>query len=71
MGFACEETHASDIEEDRADPVLIAVIEELGSEKASGDFAKLHIVEIPDGVDWEIDEYDGIESISEKHRSWG
>jgi hypothetical protein len=54
----------------RTDVDLIKTIEELGSEKASGSCAKLRIVEIPDGVDWEIDEYDGIESIHEKHRSW-
>lgn len=54
---------------DRTDPILIRVIEELG-EKADGDCAELKIVEIPDGVDYEIDEYDGIETIHEKHRSW-
>ena len=55
--------------EDRADPLLIRVVEEL-CEKADGRCAKLGIVEIPDGVDWEIDEYDGSESVHEKHRSW-
>jgi hypothetical protein len=56
--------------EDRTDKKLIKVIEKLGSEKASGACAKLEIVEIPDGVDWEIDDYDGIESIHEKHQVW-
>lgn len=56
--------------ENRTDPDLIKVIEELGSENASGGCAKLKIVEIPDGVQWEIDEYDGIETIHEVHRSW-
>lgn len=56
--------------ENRADPVLIRVVEELG-EAASGEHAELKIVEVPDGVDWEIDEYDGMETIHEKHRSWG
>ena len=28
------------------------------------------IIEIPDDIEWEIDNYDGIESIHEKHRSW-
>ncbi len=55
---------------DRDDPDLISVVEELGSEKASGDFAELEIVEIPDDVNYEIDDYDGMESIHEKHRSW-
>lgn len=56
--------------EDRSDVKLIKVIEELGS-SANGSCAKLRIVEIPDGVDYEIDEYDGNEHIAEKHRTWG
>jgi hypothetical protein len=44
-------------------------VEELG-DKASGQFAELVVVEIPDGVDYEIDEYDGNEHIAEKHRTW-
>ena len=54
----------------RDDPILIKVVEELG-EAADGTCAKLKIVEIPDGVEWEIDEYDGMESIDEVHQSWG
>lgn len=54
---------------ERDDPVLVQVVEELGKE-ANGNCAKLEIVEIPDDVDWEIDEYDGIEHIAEKHRTW-
>ena len=54
----------------RTDPLLIQVIEELGSEESSDVAAKLKIVEIPDGIEWEIDEYDGVEKIVEKHRSW-
>ncbi len=34
-------------------------------------FAKLKVVEIPDDVDWEVENYDGIEWIAEKHRIWG
>jgi hypothetical protein len=55
---------------DRDDPDLIAVVESMG-ESANGRHAKLKIVEIPDGVEWEIDEYDGMEQVSEKHRTWG
>lgn len=55
--------------EDRTDPDLIAVVELLG-EKANGSCAELEIVEIPDGVDYEIQEYDGLETIHEQHRSW-
>ena len=54
---------------DRADKFLIQVIEELG-DKANGQCAKLKIVDIPDGVDYEISEYDGNEHIAEKHRTW-
>ena len=57
--------------EDRANPKLIQVIEELGSELASGTYSKLELVEIPDGIEYEIDEYDGQEHIAEKHRTWG
>lgn len=53
----------------RDDPELIRVIEELGK-AANGKCASLRIVEIPDGIEWEINEYDGSESVEEKHRSW-
>ena len=55
--------------EDRTDPDLIAVIEILGAD-AAGPFSKPRIIEIPDDVQWEITEYDGIETIEEVHRSW-
>lgn len=57
--------------ENRTDPLLLQVVDELGSEKASGFCAKLEIVEVPDGVEWEIEEYDGLEWVAEKHRTWG
>ena len=53
----------------REDPLLIQVIEELGSE-ADGGFAELKIVEIPADVEYEIEEYDGMEHIAEKHQTW-
>jgi hypothetical protein len=53
----------------RTDPLLIRVIEKLGK-KAGDKFSELRIVEIPDGTEYEIDEYDGNESIHEVHRSW-
>lgn len=55
--------------ENRTHPLVIRVIEELG-EAADGECAQLTVVEIPDGVDYEIDEYDGVEHIAEKHRTW-
>lgn len=54
----------------RADPKLVECVETLG-DAASGSCAKLKVVEIPDGVEWEIEEYDGIEWISEVHSTWG
>ncbi len=54
----------------RTHPLVIRVIEELG-EAANGPCASLEVVEIPDGIDWYIDEYDGVERINEQHRSWG
>jgi len=53
----------------RTDPLLIKVIKELG-EASNGRNAKLKIIEIPDDVEWEIEEYDGIEHIAEYHRTW-
>ena len=53
----------------RSNTDLIKVVESMGKE-ANGYCASLQVTEIPDGVDFEIDEYDGFESIHEKHRSW-
>ena len=53
----------------RDDAVLILVVEELG-DAANGVCADLKIVEIPDDVEWQIDEYDGNEWIAESHRTW-
>ena len=55
--------------EDRSDPYLVECVESLGDE-ASGDYAALKVVEIPDDVEWEIAEYHGIEEVVEKHRKW-
>lgn len=54
----------------RDDPALIAVVKKLGS-KANCRYSKLEIVEIPDDVEYTIEEYDGIEWVAEKHRTWG
>lgn len=43
---------------------LIRLIEKHGSQWASGLYADLHVVSIPDeATDYHIDEYDGMESI--------
>ena len=64
-----ENNYFSDREIERDDPVLVEIVERLGSE-ANGRYSDLKIVEIPDDVDWEIMEYDGMEHIAEKHRTW-
>jgi hypothetical protein len=55
--------------ENRADPDLIAIFEEMGH-LANGSYSRLKIVEVPDDVEWEVDEYDGNEWVAEKHRTW-
>lgn len=55
---------------DRANPLLISAVEAVGIEEASGGTALLKIVEIPDGVSWEIESYDGLERVAETHRTW-
>ena len=50
-----------DIDCPRHDKNLVEVVEELG-DKASGDCAKLKVVQIPGNI-YRIDEYDGAESI--------
>jgi hypothetical protein len=56
-----------DIPRDDAD--LVAVVEELGS-AANGSCAKLKVVEIPDGAEWMVEEYDGNEHVADIHRTW-
>ena len=55
---------------ERNDPLLVEVVELLGSEVASGGCANLTVVDVPDDAAWEIAEYDGNEHVAEKHRSW-
>ena len=49
----------------RDDPALVQAVEEAGIYST-----ELKVVEIPDDVEWEIEEYDGAEWVSEKHRTW-
>lgn len=55
---------------ERHDPALVQAVEELG-DKANGSLAELAVVEIPDDVDYVVEEYDGVEHIAEVHRTWG
>ena len=53
----------------RNDPILVQVVEELGK-GAWGKYSELKVVDVPDDVQWEIFEYDGMEHVAEKHRIW-
>lgn len=55
--------------ENRTHPMIIKAVTELGS-AANGDYASLAVVDIPDDVEWQIDEYDGLEWVAESHRTW-
>ncbi len=63
------EGYFSDDDIERTDPALVQAVKELGK-RANGQCADLNIVKIPEGVAYEIDEYDGLETVHEKHRSW-
>lgn len=52
----------SDYNIERTDPVLIEVVKTLGK-RANDNSAKLEIVSIPNGCQYLISEYDGMESI--------
>jgi hypothetical protein len=53
----------------RDDEKLVQVVGELGAE-ANGHCAELKIVEVPKGVQWEIERMAGVEHVSEAHRTW-
>jgi hypothetical protein len=53
----------------RDDEKLVRVVEEM-REAANGHAAELKVVEIPDGVQWVISRTDGVEHVSEAHRTW-
>jgi hypothetical protein len=53
----------------RDDKNLVKVVDKYGMD-SFGSYAFLKIVEIPDDVEWEIQEYDGKEWVAEVHRTW-
>ncbi len=53
----------------RDDEHLIAVVELMGR-AANTRFSELKIVEIPDDVNWYVEEYDGREWVAERHQTW-
>ena len=68
LGIPWDE-YGFEFSDDRTNPRLVEVVETLGKD-ASGGFANLEVVEVPDDVNWEIHDYDGWETIHEKHRVW-
>ena len=48
---------------------MVQIVEEMGS-KADGKSAELKIVNVPDNVNWYIEEYDGKEWVAERHQTW-
>jgi len=53
----------------RDNPVLVSIVEQMGVD-ASGACAVLKVIEIPNEVNWCIEEYDGCEWVAERHRTW-
>lgn len=62
-------TYTRSNDDTRCDPDMVAVVEALG-DAANGPHARLEVVEVPDDVQWTIEEYDGQEHVAEKHRTW-
>ena len=60
-GISIEEIEDDNIP--RTDPILVDIVEELGSQKASGRYARLCIRDLPLGTKYRIDEYDGRERV--------
>lgn len=74
IDVARERWWCADLDLQRDDPNLLAVVDTLGLEACSGRGAALAIVEIPDDVGtsglWVVQEYDGKEWVAETHRVW-
>jgi hypothetical protein len=56
----------------RADPKLVAVVEKLGTARASGPIQRIVVVDVPDDAEWAIyRKDDGKEFVYDKRRVWG
>lgn len=58
-----------DVDLPRTDSDLVQCVELLG-DRSWGRNAELKVVEVPDEVEWHIQEHDGREWIAEDHRVW-
>jgi hypothetical protein len=56
--------------ENRSHPLLVKIVEELGTLAASDSLSSLKVIEIPDNISFFIDDYDGSETVRETHRTW-
>lgn len=54
---------------DRTNPHLIKAVEQLGK-KANGPHAELVVVDIPDGEAYQIEDYDGMETVRQAYIGW-
>ncbi len=54
---------------DRTDERMIEIVRSMG-DRANGMCADIRIIEIPDDIDWVIEDYDGKEHVAEKHSTW-
>jgi hypothetical protein len=50
-------------------PDLVAMVEEGGTD-VDGIYSELKVVDVPDDANWYIEEYDGMEHVAERHRTW-
>jgi len=66
----CNGLYFSYREIERTDSHLIQTVMELGK-LANGMCADLTVIDIPDDIEYTIQEYDGNEHIAESHRTWG
>ena len=62
-------THTYSNKIERDDPILVEIVERLKG-KANSFLSSLKIVEIPDNIQWVIEEYYGREWIAESHQTW-
>jgi len=65
-GMFMKQEHDSDL---RTDPVMIQIVEQMKGH-AADKVSHLVVITIPDDIEWYVDQYDGIEWVAEKHRTW-
>jgi hypothetical protein len=53
----------------RDDPDLVYVVQQIPEDEGICG-TDLHVIEIPDDVDWQIEDWDGCEHIVDKKRIW-